>query len=380
MNLFLLGENIFLPQIPGKFSPQKRLYMQTGDCPLSANGGVPASRHARMRAKGNMARKTTKKVVKATVKAKTTRRKHDPFFRYIYSIPENTSALLRLAQRRTPALRRMLSNVDMESLEPIPGRFSSVGEQGEADLAFKAKSLTGGPDAFVGILLEHKSVRKDDVLAQIYRYVFEVMVNKSRSDFMWLPTKAIIIYNGKTDWDPVADFRKNRFAEFNGGDLPFECVMVNLSDIRDTDCNDADNAVAAIGTLVMKHAYDPDGLRGAGTILNSLLDKLDNDTMATVVKKIELYLESYVDQDLVKEMTMAFKSIGQRMGFVSIADAKRMAKAAGRREGRKIGREEGREEGILQEQANSEKKMKLFVKRIAKKMNITEAELLALKP
>ena len=77
---------------------------------------------------------------------------------------------------------------------------------------------------------------------------------------------------------------------------------------------------------------------------------------------------------------MAFKSIGQRMGFVSIADAKRMAKAAGRREGRKIGREEGREEGILQEQANSEKKMKLFVKRIAKKMNITEAELLALKP
>jgi hypothetical protein len=34
----------------------------------------------------------------------------------------------------------------------------------------------------------------------------------------------------------------------------------------------------------------------------------------------------------------------------------------------------------LQEQANSEKKMKLFVKRIAKKMNITEAELLALKP
>ncbi|MBO7105481.1 MAG: Rpn family recombination-promoting nuclease/putative transposase [Fibrobacter sp.] len=355
-----------------------------------------------------MAKKTTRATVRAKVKAETTRRKHDPFFRYIYCIPENTNALLKLAQRRTPALRRMLSNVDMESLEPIPGRFSSVGEQGEADLAFKAKSLTGGPDAFVGILLEHKSVKKDDVLAQIYRYVFEVMVNKSRSDFMWLPTKAIIIYNGKTDWDPVNDFRKKRFAEFSGGDLPFECAMVNLANIRDTDCKDADNAVAAIGTLVMKHAYDPDGLRGAGTILTLLLDRLDNDTRATIVKKIELYLKSYVDRNLVKEMAMAFKSIGQRMGFVSIADAERKAKAVGRRkgleegrkvgveegrkvgieegrkvgveEGRKVGREEGLKVGILQEQANSEKKMRLFVKRIAKKMNVSEAELLALKP
>lgn len=81
---------------------------------------------------------------------------------------------------------------------------------------------------------------------------------------------------------------------------------------------------------------------------------------------------------------MAFKSIGQRMGFVSIADAKRMAKASGRREGRaegrKEGRAEGRKEGIQQEQANSEKKMKLFAKRIARKLNVSEKELLALKP
>ena len=115
--------------------------------------------------------------------AKKARRKHDPFFRYVYGIPENTRDLLQIAQRRTPALRKMLSTVDMATLEPIPGSFSTVGERGEADLAFKAKSLTGGPDAFVGILLEHKSVRKDDVLAQIYRYVFEVMLNKSRSNF-----------------------------------------------------------------------------------------------------------------------------------------------------------------------------------------------------
>ena len=152
--------------------------------------------------------------------------------------------------------------------------------------------------------------------------------------------------------------------------------MVNLVNILDSDCKEAENAVAAIGTLVMKHAYDPDGLRSAGKILKSLLDRLDNEERGTIVKKIELYLESYIDQKLVKEMIMAFKSIGQRMGFVSIADAKRMAKASGRREGRA----EGRNEGIQQEQANSEKKMKLFAKRIARKLNVSEKELLALKP
>ena len=321
---------------------------------------------------------------KKTSSTKTTRRKHDPFFRYVYGVPENTRDLLQIAQRRTPALRKMLSTVDMATLEPIPGSFSTVGERGEADLAFKAKSLTGGPDAFVGILLEHKSVRKDDVLAQIYRYVFEVMIIKSRSDFSWLPTKAIIIYNGITDWDPIDDFKKKQYGDFYGHDLPFECVMVNLANILDSDCEEAENAIAAIGTLVMKHAYDPDGLRGAGKILKSLLDRLDNEERATIVKKIELYLKTYVDRDLVKEMIMAFKSIGQRMGFVSIADAERMAKASGHRkglaEGRAEGRVEGRKEGIQQEQANSEKKMKLFVKRIAKKLNVPEKELLALKP
>ena len=73
---------------------------------------------------------------------------------------------------------------------------------------------------------------------------------------------------------------------------------------------------------------------------------------------------------------MAFKSIGQRMGFVSIADAKRMAEASGYRKGKKKGKEEGKEE----EQANSEKNMNLLVKRIAKKFKVPEEELLALKP
>ena len=102
--------------------------------------------------------KKKKRVAKTNVAKKATRRKHDPFFRYIYAVPENTRTLLRLAERQNLELRRMLSSVDMQSLELIPGSFSSVKEWGQSDLAFKAK-FKDGSEFFVGILLEHKSYR-----------------------------------------------------------------------------------------------------------------------------------------------------------------------------------------------------------------------------
>ena len=154
---------------------------------------------------------------------RTTRRKHDPFFRYIYSVPENARTLLQLAQRKNLELRRMLSSVDMQSLELIPGSFSNVKEWGQSDLAFKAR-FKDGSEFFVGILLEHKSYRKSDVLSQIYKYTFEVMVNKNATDFRWLQTKAIIIYNGQSEWNPMAEFRENHKDWADGQDLPADIV------------------------------------------------------------------------------------------------------------------------------------------------------------
>ena len=36
--------------------------------------------------------------------------------------------------------------------------------------------------------------------------------------------------------------------------------------------------------------------------------------------KMSLYLEEYVDDNLIEELDMAFKSIGQKYGFVSAGD------------------------------------------------------------
>ena len=184
----------------------------------------------------------------------------------------------------------MLSSVDMQSLELIPGSFSNVKEWGQSDLAFKAK-FKDGSEFFVGILLEHKSYCQSDVLSQIYKYTFEVMVNKNATDFRWLQTKAIIIYNGQSDWDPMAEFREKHREWVDGQNLPFECVLVNLADIPDSACIAEPNIEAAIGILVMKHAFDEDGLKGIVDKLNKLLSKMENRARATLVDKIVLYLQ-----------------------------------------------------------------------------------------
>ena len=278
---------------------------------------------------------------------KQTRRKHDPFFRYIYAVPENTRTLLRLAEYKNLKLRRMLSSVDLQSLELIPGSFSNVKEWGQSDLAFKAR-FRDGSEFFVGILLEHKSYRKSDVLSQIYKYTFEVMVNKNATDFRWLQTKAIIIYNGQSAWDPMAEFREKHRDWANGQDLPFECVLVNLADIPDKLCLAESNIEAAVGILVMKHAFDEDGLKRIVDKFSMLLSKMENGARATLVDKINLYLGEYIDEDGIEELRMQM-SIGQVLGIKTAGDRRRAAERAGLRRGMKRGMEKGMEKGAEQE-------------------------------
>ena len=82
-------------------------------------------------------------------------KKHDGFFRYVYSKPANAKTLLSLARESNRELDSILDGVDLDTLSPLSGLFSEVQERGESDLAFRAKSAGGG-DLFVGILLEHK--------------------------------------------------------------------------------------------------------------------------------------------------------------------------------------------------------------------------------
>ncbi len=271
-------------------------------------------------------------------------RDHDGFFHYVYGVPKNAKTLLNICRKSNHNLDRILSDVDLDTLVRLPGSYNEVGERGEADIAFKARILNGG-EINVGILMEHKSKRKKSVLNQVGRYALRVIMDHDDEVFSWIPTKAIIIYNGPTEWDPLAEFRKKARAKFQGNELPFECVLVNLANIDESVCLESDTPSAAIGAIAMKYAFNPEGFKAAISIVEKMLQKLPSEEQTTLIEKIILYLGEYIDEFAVEELQMAWKSIGQRMGFVSAGDARRAAEKEGRKEGFKRGLAEGRSEG-----------------------------------
>ncbi len=272
-------------------------------------------------------------------------RDHDGFFRYVYSIPKNAKALLNICSKNNSDLDRILAGVNLDTLVRLPDTYSEVGERGEADIAFKAH-LSGGGEINVGILLEHKSKQEKSVLNQVGRYALRVILDHEDEVFSWIPTKAIIIYNGPTGWDPLAEFRKKARAKFQGNELPFECVLVNLGAADDVACVESESPAAAVGVMAMKYAFSPEGFKSAIPNVETILRKMPSAEQATLVEKIVLYLGEYIDESTVEELQMAWKSIGQRMGFVSAGDARRAAEKAGREDGMKKGLEEGLEKGF----------------------------------
>ena len=274
------------------------------------------------------------------------RRKHDGFFKYVYTVPENARALLNTLAQHSANLERILNNVDLTTLEEIPERYDNVDEYGEADIAFKA-ATTSGKKFYFGILLEHKSEHKANVLEQTFRYAFNVMVDKNNATFKWMPTKAIIIYNGTDNWDPLEAYRKSNHADFEGRALPFECAFVDLKQVRDALILQGDTPEAAIGLLTMKYAFDDEAFSKAILQMEPIFRKMPKDKGTTLLEKIELYLGEYINADALEELKMALKSLGERLGFVSAGDVRRAREKQIRIESEKRGEIRGEKRGEI---------------------------------
>ena len=274
------------------------------------------------------------------------RRKHDGFFKYVYTVPENARAMLNTLSRHSTEMERILNNVDLTTLEEIPERYDNVDEYGEADIAFKV-ATTSGVKFYFGILLEHKSEHKTNVLEQTFRYAFNVMVDKNNATFKWMPTKAIIIYNGTDNWDPLDDYRNSAHADFEGRELPFECAFIDLKQVSDALILQSDTPEAAIGLLAMKYAFDAEAFSKAVLQMEPLFRKMPNDKGTTLLQKIELYLGEYINANALEELKMAFKSLGERLGFVSAGDVRRAREKQIRKESEKRGEIRGEKRGEI---------------------------------
>ena len=227
-----------------------------------------------------------------------------------------------------------------------------VNETGEADLAFRVNVASGAP-LLVGIVVEHKSGRDSGTLDQIARYVNSVMriYNEHRA-FSGLPTMAIIFYNGRENWDPLGGIEDNYPSYFRGKILPFICSFVNMADIPDSDCLACEDPATGMGIVAMKYAYDKENLLSVLPLFNEALKRMPHDEAACLMAKISIYLKEYVTQDVLKELDMAFVSIGQKYGFVSAGDVFRQKIAEARTEEQAKAQKQ-----LAEEQAKAQKQL-----------------------
>lgn len=73
----------------------------------------------------------------------------------------------------------------------------------------------------------------------------------------------------------------------------------------------------------MKYAFDAKACSKALVAMEPLFKKMDNTKGTTLVKKIKLYLGEYITEKALERLNMAFKSLGERLGFVSAGDVRR---------------------------------------------------------
>jgi Putative transposase, YhgA-like. len=257
------------------------------------------------------------------IEEKQLKKPHDVFFRWLFSDVNHLRLLLELAGKINIDVAEFLAAVNLDTLVRIPDSYSEVYETGDADLAFRVNVLTGAP-VFVGILVEHKSGRDADTFNQLARYVRSVMKRFDEGRlFDGLPTMAIIFYNGRENWNPLELLEKDYPKYFHGMVLPFRCAFVNMSDIPDSDCLACEDVTTGLGIAAMAHAYDKDAFLDVLNQFKSKLQKLPHNELSCLLNKISLYLNEYLGNDVLKELNMAFKSIGQKYGFVSAGDVYR---------------------------------------------------------
>ncbi len=263
---------------------------------------------------------------------KVTKRRHDAYFRWLFADTAHVRYLLELAGKINHDIYTFLSQVNLDTLMRIPDSYSEVDDTGEADLAFRVNVSTGAP-ILVGILLEHKSGRDPAIFDQISKYIHSVMKIQDKSRvFSGIPTMAIIFYNGRDSWNPLRSLEKAYPDYFRGKVLPFQCAFVNMADIPDSDCLACEDAATGMGIIALKHAFNKDKLLELLPRFCKFLQKMPQSEATCLLGKTSIYLQEYLGKEFLKELNMAFVSIGQKYGFVSIGDYLREQMADERQE------------------------------------------------
>ena len=292
---------------------------------------------------------------------------HDSYFRSVFKAPERAAELLRLAARHNESLAEFLKTVDLSTLTEISESFSDTETFGYADLAFTVRIAgeeienTGengenekegekkkcSADLLVGILEEHKSSKDPNVVAQLVKYWYHIMVRSQKN----IPTVAIVFYNGKEHWELDVRTMFPDYPEYyHRIGLPFVLELVDIGDSFSTNEIRDISPKIALALVAMKYVFHGEKMQRHLRTAVKMLKELPRDEAENFLTQTLLYLKKLLPKEEKEAFKMDFIKTSEAYGYETIADAEEKALAAkyeeGRDEGIGIGMERGPEEGI----------------------------------
>lgn len=250
---------------------------------------------------------------------------HDSFCRGVLSDVPTFLELLHYLTTRDEELKDIFKLLDERSFKRMPSDYSNTEKTGYADLAFSAEVLQEfltdkamPVQICVGFLVEHKSARDDGVMDQLRRYHYYLMENQLKANAeKGIPSIAIILYNGKDDWDPLKKLQAYP-KELQRYLLPFKCMLLNVKEISDeTLCGFGARLSAFICS--MKYIRNPESSReNFKNILDRVRTELPETEALDLLHQMDVYLGGWLENNFTEVFKMDFvrpnyKTVGDQI-------------------------------------------------------------------
>ena len=259
---------------------------------------------------------------------------HDQFFKEIFSQPESITDFV---ENYVP--ERLTKLFDLPTLERIEDSFvDNELKEHLSDLLFRVK-LKNKQDAFIYILLEHKSSPDKWVSFQLLRYLVRIFEKSHREGNKRLPlVLPIVFYHGKTSWNISEKFSAvfdlkglEELREF----LPeFHYHLCDLNKYSDDELKGNPTLLSAV--RVLKYIFRKDLKSKLSRSFEPIIELLPSDFADERLKVLMYYLHfsgKITDEEIMKAFKEASGDDMQEVFFID----------------RWIdqGRQEGKQEGLV---------------------------------
>jgi predicted transposase/invertase (TIGR01784 family) len=221
-----------------------------------------------------------------------------------------------------------------------------------SDLLYRVR-LYDQRDAYVYILLEHKSYPDPLVAAQLLRYmvrIWNAAMRLPRTKSL-PPIIPVVLYHGDSRWNIAPNFGALVAAaeELRLYIPEFRYELVDLSAYLDDDIKGA--VMARVGLLILKHIFDPDLAQRLPDILALLRvltsQKTGIDYLYTVLRYVAQASKIVNSEDLKNALEAAFPTEGENVMPTLARQWMEEGIQEGRQQGLQQGLQQGERRGLL---------------------------------